>query len=364
MSDSARPIRIAVWSTGTIGSIVIRVAHRRGACDLVAVWVHTDDKADRDAGELVGLPPIGLRTTQSIDDVIAAQPDCVVYTASAPELDAINMPVYVRLLRAGINVVTVSSPGLVFPPAWNAGYTAELTAAAEQGQASLYASGIEPGFAGDQLVALLTTLSASITSVRTQEIFQYDSYGNEFLMRDVFGFGQPLDQAPLMQIPGMQQHAWGPPVRYVAAALGVELEDIRETYERRATPRDLVTAFGPVVAGRCGAIRMETIGVVAGRDAIVIEHVNRLAADLAPDWPTADRDGVYRVIIEGAPKLTCVLSVGDEHNVTDQGMIATAMRLLNAVPYVVAAPTGLLSSLDLPLTTPAGLLHQPGCAQK
>jgi hypothetical protein len=35
-------------------------------------------------------------------------------------------------------------------------------------------------------------------------------------------------------------------------------------------------------------------------------------------------------------------------------MVATAMRVVNAVPYVVAAPAGLLSSVDLPLTIPRG----------
>jgi hypothetical protein len=33
-------------------------------------------------------------------------------------------------------------------------------------------------------------------------------------------------------------------------------------------------------------------------------------------------------------------------------MVATAMRVVNAVPYVVAAEPGLLSSVDLPLTIP------------
>jgi hypothetical protein len=32
--------------------------------------------------------------------------------------------------------------------------------------------------------------------------------------------------------------------------------------------------------------------------------------------------------------------------------VATAMRVVNAVPFVVAANPGLLSSLDLPLTLP------------
>ena len=31
-----------------------------------------------------------------------------------------------------------------------------------------------------------------------------------------------------------------------------------------------------------GGVRLETIGVVDGRDAIVIEHINPMALDLAP----------------------------------------------------------------------------------
>jgi hypothetical protein len=33
-------------------------------------------------------------------------------------------------------------------------------------------------------------------------------------------------------------------------------------------------------------------------------------------------------------------------------MASTAMRVVNAIPYVVAAPAGLLSSLDIPTTLP------------
>lgn len=355
---SGAPTRLAFWSTGAVGSIALRAAHARRDLEVVAVWVHSDDKAGRDAGELVGLGPIGVTTTQSLDDVLAARPDCVVYTASGPDLDATNVPVYAALLRAGVDVVTVSSPGLMYPPAWDAGLVAELTAAAEAGGATIYASGIEPGFAADQLVAVLATCSETVTSVRVQEIFRYDTYANEFLMRDVFGFGLPLDTTPLMELDGSQLHAWGPPVHYVAAALGLELDEVRETYERRETPRELTVAAGTIAAGTCGAVRMETIGVVDGRDAIVIEHVNRMAADLAPDWPDAGRDGVYRIVVEGSPAMTCELAFGPadgsdgDDTASDHGMVATAMRVLNAAPYVVAAAPGLVSSLDLPLTLP------------
>ena len=152
---------------------------------------------------------------------------------------------------------------------------------------SLYVSGIEPGFAGDQLVLTLATMSSRIRSVRTQEIFGYEQYPVEFTMFEVFGFGQAVEHRCLMELPGVQTSAWGPPVRMVADELGVELDEIRETYEKRATDRRLEVAAGTIEAGTVGAVRFETIGVVDGRDAIVIEHVNRMAPDLAPDWPTA-----------------------------------------------------------------------------
>jgi len=57
-------------------------------------------------------------------------------------------------------------------------------------------------------------------------------------------------------------------------------------------------------------------------------------------------------MIEGNPDLTCELTVGQPATASDDGMVATTMRLVNAIPYVCDAPPGLVSSLDLPLTTP------------
>src|SRR5947199_29923 len=79
---------------------------------------------------------------------------------------------------------------------------AELEEAAAKGEASLYASGIEPGFAADQLPILLTTMSNTITSIRSSEIAMYDTYPVTFMMMDVMGFGKPLDYEPMMGLPG------------------------------------------------------------------------------------------------------------------------------------------------------------------
>lgn len=345
-------LKVAVWGTGGVGSWAIRGIARRGDLDLIGVWVHSPEKVGVDAGTLAGIEPIGLAATDDIDAILALRPDCIVYTASGPMLDAGAIPDYERFLRAGIDVVTVTSPALVYPPGYPERSRQRLEEAAAAGGATLYASGIEPGFAADQFPLTMLTMSSSIRSVRVQELFTYDTYPVEFTMREVFGFGKPMDHSPIMASTGAQLMTWGPVVQLVAAGLGVELDEIRETWFQRATDRDLDTAFGPVESGTIGAVRFETIGVVDGRDAIVVEHINRLKMDLAPDWPTADRDGTYRVIIEGEPSLQCELTVGSETDFYESGMLATAMRIVNAVPFVVAADPGLVSSLDLPLTTP------------
>ena len=361
---TAEKQRVVVWSTGGIGSIAIRAITQRPNLDLVGVWVHSPDKDGRDAGELANGEPIGLKATGDADALIALKPDCVVYAASGPERDALAVPDYVNLLNAGINVVTTSTTRLVNPHAYEpAEWRDQLATAAKQGQASLYASGIEPGFAADYLPLVLSTQSSQIEKIHSYEMGLYDDYGVPDIMSDALGFGRPLEYEPWISFPGAIAGEWQGQLRLVADALGVEISEVRETFDRAVTDRTLEVAMGTVEAGTCGALRMQAIGVVDGREAIVIEHVTRLAHDVAPDWPRGIGDLSYRVVITGQPDIDCTLAAtlrdprkaGIEGMTSGAGaMVATAMRVVNAIPYVVAAQPGLVSSVDLPLTIPRG----------
>jgi 2,4-diaminopentanoate dehydrogenase len=344
--------RVVQWSTGGVGSLAIAAISRRPDLELVGVWVHAPDKVGRDAGEIAGIGPLGLRATSDVDGLLELAPDCVCYAASGESRPTEAVDDFCRILEAGINVVTTSVPGLLYPPAFDATEVSRIETACRRGEASLYASGIEPGFAGDHLVLTLATLSDRIRSIRTQEIFGYEHYPVAFTMFEVFGFGKPLEHRCLMELPGVQTSAWGPPVRLVADQLGVELSEIRETYEKRVTDRSLDVAAGVIDAGTVGAVRFETIGVVDGRDAIVIEHVNRMAPDLAPEWPTADRDGTYRIVVDGEPSLNCELQLGTIDSFSHDGMVATTMRVVNAIPYVCDAAPGIVTATSLHVTLP------------
>jgi len=345
-------LRVVQWSTGGLGAIAVRALADRSDLELVGVWVHGQDKRGRDAGELAGGPKLGLAATNDAEALLALRPDCICYTASGESRPRECLDDFERMLAAGINVVTTSVPGLVHPAGFDQRQVERLEAACRRGGASLYASGLEPGFAGDELVLRLATLTNRIQSVRTQEIFSYDDYPVPFTIFEVFGFGKPPEAICLMERPGVQSSAWAPSIRMVADHLGAPLERIRETYAKRVTPRRIESAAGVIEAGTVGAVRFETIGVVDGRDAIVIEHVNRMAPDLAPDWATAARDGTYRIVFQGEPDLACELQLGGPHDFSRQGMMATAMRVVNAIPYVCQAGPGLVSAAELPPLLP------------
>lgn len=352
--------RIVVWSTGGVGSVAIDAIRRRPDLELVGVWVHSSEKVGKDVGELSGGDHMGLAATNDADALIALQPDCVVYAASGPQRDAGAVPDYLRFLAAGINVVSTSTTSLIYPPSYFATeWRDQLAAAAHAGGASFYASGIFPGFASDQLALLMSTQSKTIRTLTVSEIALNDHYPVADVMINGMGFARPLDFEPMLKTPGFIEIAWKAPIHLIADGLGVEVDEIRGSLDRELTDRDIEVAFGTIPAGTCGAVRTRAVGVVGGREAIVVEHIIRMARDVAPNWPTSESDATYRIDIEGEPDIHCALTMGATrgHGAGHAAMASTAMRVVNAVPFVVDAPPGLLSSLDIPMTLPRNVFE-------
>ena len=77
-TDPNKVYRVVQWATGRIGACSLRELIRSPQMKLVGVYVHSAAKDGRDAGELCGLPPVGVTATRNIDKIIALKPDCVV----------------------------------------------------------------------------------------------------------------------------------------------------------------------------------------------------------------------------------------------------------------------------------------------
>ncbi|MFF5705019.1 dihydrodipicolinate reductase [Streptomyces sp. NPDC012794] len=354
-------IPTVVWGTGNVGRAAIRAVDAHPALELMAVVVHNPAKAGRDAGELAGLGHrLGVAATDDIEAVLAARPTAVVYAASGDIRPDGALADITRAIAAGAAVV---SPAL-YPLYDHRGAPPEfrdpVLAAIAAGGGSFFASGVDPGWGNDVLPLLLSGLGTTVDAIRCQEIFDYSTYDQPDSVRHLVGMGHPMDYQPMMLVPSVPTMVWGGQIRMMARALGAELDEIRETSDRRALDTTVSTpSMGEFEAGTQGAIRFEVQGIVGGEPRIVIEHVTRIHASCAPDWPAPPDGGAgaHRVVIEGRPRIEVTVEATDEGENRSAGGNATAVgRLVGAIDWLVAAEPGLYDALDVPLRPAVGRL--------
>ena len=108
--------RVIQWSTGNVGRHALRCIERHPDLELVGLWVHSPDKAGKDAGELAGLAPNGVLATNDVDALLALDADCVCYTATADLRPGEAMKDLERILASGKNVVSSSVVSMIYPP--------------------------------------------------------------------------------------------------------------------------------------------------------------------------------------------------------------------------------------------------------
>jgi 2,4-diaminopentanoate dehydrogenase len=295
----------------------------------------------------------------------------VVYAAGANLRSLEAVEDMVSILRAGKNVASCSVVPLVFPDAVDAAFTEPLRQAALDGGVSFFTTGIDAGFANDVLPLVLTGVSRVIESIQVTEMFNYATYPDKAAVYEILGFGKPPEFTAFAATPGVFTFGWGPVLHQLAAGLGVKIDNIEESNERVPATESFDTPTGRIEAGTIAAMRSTLTGYVDDKPTFVIDHVTRMRDDIAPDWPQphisippkdlgyglASGRGLYRVEIEGSPSMRCEFEMAEDHDHDLGARIAGSSRMINVVPAVCGAAPGLLSALDLPLITGAGLVR-------
>jgi hypothetical protein len=352
--------RVIQFSTGNVGRHALRAIIGRPDLELVGVHASHPDKVGRDAADLCGLAgATGIVATDDLDALVDLHADCVLYTTQAETRPAEALAEVTRFLAAGTNVVGTSLIWLVYPPHADAWLRDPIEAACAAGGTSMYVNGVDPGFSGDSLPLTALGLTERAESVLSQEICDYGSYDDAEFTGVSFGFGTTPDVVPMLFLPGVLASIWGGLVRLLADQLGVDIEELREHHETWTATEPIDCTMMRVEVGQVAAVRFSVEGIVGGRPAIIVEHVNRLTDAAAPHWPTPPdgRPGVHRAVVRGTPgvEINAHLGLdGVDHNVA--GVVSTAARAVNAIEAVCTAPPGLLSRCDLPVSLAAGLL--------
>jgi len=356
--------RVIQWGTGNVGYHSLRHLIQHPDYQLVGLHAHSESKIGRDAAEIAGLDQAtGIIASSDTEALLALKPDCVLYNANGENRPWAAIEEMATILAAGIDVLSTAMIFLIYPPFADASMREPLEKAAAEGNATLYINGVDPGFSGDVMPLTALQLSDQVAEILVQELIDYSSYQDPEFTGVAFGFGKPESAEPIMGSPGVLTAAWGGMVQMIADRLGLELDEIRESYEREFTVEAFDTPMMHVPKDSCAAVRFRLEGIVRGRPVIITEHVNRLRDDIAPHWPMPPegRQGVHRCVVTGNPgvQMECFLK-GFDGDYNTGGVQSTAMRMINAIPAVCQHEAGLVSTLDLPYTPTTNILLPQG----
>jgi hypothetical protein len=242
------------------------------------------------------------------------------------------------LLASGKSVIATGSR-FIHPRSLDAALADSIEKACDTGSATFLGLGLYPGFIGESLGPILSRLTQRTGRINVREVLNYSTYASHDLIFNAMGFGfHPDDTTPLLTNTEYAAGAWIGSATVLAQALGLEVRAVEGYREVATTPSALTVAAGEIPAGTVGAMRF---GVVAdcGEVTLSVEHLTRMADDLAPDWPT---EIGYEITFEGEPNMRIHLVIGShDEDHAEQGCLATAMHAINAIPSVLAAQPGL-----------------------
>jgi 4-hydroxy-tetrahydrodipicolinate reductase len=338
--DPARKYRVVQWATGNIGTRSLRGIVEHPRLELVGLYVHSADKAGRDAGELAGLGPTGVVATQDVEEIAALGADCVLYMPRFCGVDDVC-----RLLESGANVVTTRGE-FHHPASMEPGMRERIESACARGATSIHSTGSSPGFISEAVPLVLTSLQRRLDGLTIEEYADLSQRDSPALLFELMGFGKD----PAAFDHGRWSHgseSFGPSLRLVAEALQLPLDSVEASGEVAIARRTTKIAAGTVEAGTVAGQRLRVDGMRGGSPFLSFVATWYCTPDLEPVWdlhPTG-----WRLSMRGDAPLEVDMRLAVPlESMAEWTPGYTANRAVNAVPFVCAAPPGIRTTVDLP----------------
>ena len=281
----------------------------------------------------------------SIEAIEAIDADVVIHAARLADSYEGHDDAIVSMLRSGKNVITIN--GNTFPPHWDPARRERFEHACRQGRSSFMGTGLNPGFAVDQLVAVASVVCLDVTRVSVSELVMCNEMRSAEYVFGLLGFGSsPGEHDP-------NSDSWGPAVTLnsmfeevvasLADRLGLTLDEIVRAHQMQVTDHDLLVGAGMIAAGTVSHLDWCWRGTVGERTLIEL----RIAWAMDEAHIGRPRSETWKIRIDGTPNVN--LSFGLElpeqpATPTSVDKLGVAGSVLNAIPFVVDALPGTITS--------------------
>jgi hypothetical protein len=325
-------IRVVQYGIGPIGASIVRLMRQKASLEIVGAIDKDPAKAGRDLGEVVGAPdaPWGVVVLADAAAMLDRPVDVVVHSTSS-YLESV-MDQLLACLSAGCCIVSTCEE-LAYPWRKHASLASQLDAAAKEEGVALLGTGVNPGFVMDKLVLTLSAVSQRVDSAKAVRIV--DASRRRLPLQKKIGAGMTPEEFRAQVAAGaIKHHGLPESAAMVADGLGIALDDISETIEPMIAEESVKTEFLEVAPGQVAGVHQIARGTSGGKEKIYLELKMYVGAKQPGDT----------IELKGEPNISLVIPGGTH------GDIATAAVAVNAIPAILAAPAGLRTARDLPLS--------------
>ena len=327
-----KKIRVLQYGVGPIGASIARLMRQKAALEIVGAIDKDPAKAGRDLGEVAGATdaPWGVTVSGDSTHLLAKPVDVVIHSTSS-YLPSV-MDQLLECLGAGCCIVSTCEE-LAYPYRKHPDLSAQLDAAAKEEGVALVGTGVNPGFVMDKLVLTLSAVSQHVEWAKAVRVV--DASKRRLPLQKKIGAGMsPEEFRTQVSVGVIKHHGLPESIAMVADGLGFELDDISETIEPVIAEESVKTEFLEVARGQVAGVHQIARGMNGGTEKIYMELKMFVGAENSAD----------SIELKGEPGLALTIPGGTH------GDVATAAVVVNAIPSILAAQSGLRTARDLPLS--------------
>ena len=343
--------KVVQWATGDMGKSCLRAILHREELELVGVYVYSDAKAGRDAGDIARRAATGVIATDKVADILALDADVVVHAPRLQSPRTHHNDNICQLLASGKNVISIN--GDTFPHHWGTECAAQFETACQEGNSSLFGTGLNPGFISEKLVAELSGVCSRIDRIAITEVLQCNQLDSPQYAFDVLGFGSEIgaiDPNDVSFAPaGMVNGLFFEVVHELVDRLGFKLDRIDTEHKMLPATKDIRIPAGTIRQGTNSHTSWCWHAIVDGERFLTmsIHWIMEVGHLENPDF------ALWHVRMEGIPGIDLSLDlVPSDERVQNSGSTGhgvefavgdgVAGSVVNSIPWVCDSPAGIL----------------------
>lgn len=328
-----RKVKVVLFGVGAVGGLIAKFLLEKDGVEIVGAIDIAKDKVDKDLGEVLGInKKLGIEISADVEACLSkVEADIAIHTTSSFLKD--TFPQIASIMKHGIRVISTCEE-LMYPYYTEPKLARELDVLAKKYKTTVLGTGINPGFLMDTLVITLTAVCQKIEKIQVVRVMNAATRRLPFQKKIGAGltaeeFRHKIKEKQITGHVGLEQS-----IAMIADALAWKLDRIIvESVEPVIADKTVGSKDIKVKVGKVAGLRQKAKGIMKNREVVLLNFQAYIGAEEEYD----------AITIEGIP------NVKQKIQPCVHGDIGTVAMVVNAIPKVIRAPSGLVTMKDLPV---------------